>query len=341
MKRYNILVISYDTIPGASGGWVSNVDLLERTANLVYLCGRTDKFFEVEGIKVYDFDYEPMGRIETLKTKLAELWYDLDFDFALCLGDRESQACMELNIPYVTKYHTLPLNMRRAEHVVKKDAILVIENHNILPKTIVDLVIPHSINPLRFNKCMHERLNMDNLLPAKAVLVASLNHIEDPLQFISAAQSASIPSAVYGDGVMRDTVIMVCEKRSEIVQYRGAIDRAKLPDALKEFQYGVACLSKSSQNVHQLKIIEYMAGGLIPIQPIHSVPHKNCYIWTYDTPYELLMLLRKAKTLDYDTRGLREKLQMNREYVEKHFNALLWEKKLWEVLVPKLEKRGI
>ncbi|RLD11820.1 MAG: hypothetical protein DRI44_02530, partial [Chlamydiae bacterium] len=234
-----ILVVSFDMIPGRSGAWTTTCDLLERDHELYFLCGRAPIGTEelgtvIEGHKIWYFGYDPTRckkAIELIKDKNNELQFD--FDFALCLGDRESMICAEMGIPFMTRYHTLPFDINLARRV-KENAFWTIENHD-LPELndIRDDVIPHCIDPERYTECYKHHLELSWDGDINAVLLATLNWVEDPITFVQAVKSCkNVIGYVIGDGVMADEVARATEVSRGRCFYVGSRNRKDIPNAL-------------------------------------------------------------------------------------------------------------
>jgi len=325
--------VSYDLIPGMSGAWTTNCDLLERDHELTFLCARVNNSTRIEGKDIHKFDYDH----SRLKFKLKQIWETLQFDFCLCLGDRESQACAELNIPFMTRYHTLPFNIELARKV-KDHAFWTIENHD-LPELngIRDNVIPHCINPERYTECYEYHLKTEWSEEINVVLLATLNHVEDPFTFIKAMRlcEKNITGYIIGSGVLSNEVKARCDNSRGRSIYLGGKNRNELPKYLKLMNVGVACLSPQSKNNRQLKILEYCAGGIYPILSVNSKKEDSFSVLKYKDANNLVSNINfiAGKV------PLSDLLKYNRNIIMEKWNALKWANTFNEKLEVKFNAR--
>lgn len=314
----NILVISLDTIPAYSGGWTSNVDLLTKDHAIGFISARNSPLNQtlIEGIPVYPSEYSSAG----LKKAILEVIKE--YDFCLCLGDRESLVCQELHVPYMTRYHTLPFDgSLQTARQVKKDAFWTIENHPILPKDIVDMVIPHAINPDRYEACYKFHLQ-ENLTQVNFLMLATLNWVENPTDFINACKMAKVNGTIVGDGEDRAEVELKCRFSHGYCNYLGARTHAELPEVLRNYNVGVSTLHPNSPNKYLLKSIEYAAAGLVIIQPELAKLEIPCL--TYNHLSKLIDLLGNYM---YDSPNIMRTIITNQyNTFLQEFNAKTWAK---------------
>lgn len=313
-----ILIVSFDTIPGYSGGFTTNVDLISRDHELTWVTGRLPgNITHIEGMKTYKPDYSHGAFKDFIKHMFQE-----GYDFCLCLGDRESAICQELGIPYMTRYHTIPFDSSlQLAYKVKKDAFWTIENHHILPKDLIDTVIPHAIDPERYADCYQKHLETD-YTQIRFVLLATLNWVEDPFTFIKACKQAKVQGWIIGDGVLRQEVITRCALSRGYCTYIGAVSHADLPKRLLPFAVGVSTLSEKSPNKSLLKCIEYAAAGLTIIQPAWADQEIPC--WIYDSTKRLIDTMKGIQI--GSPHGFDDKvvLKLQHDTIIEKYNARTW-----------------
>lgn len=314
-----ILIVSLDGIPQYSGAWTTNLDLLGRDHTLGFISARTIKDMIVENVRIYPpMEYSQNGITDAV-TRVMKMD---NYDFCLCLGDRESFACQELKVPYMTRYHTLPFDATLGlARKVKENAFWVIENHPILPKDLVDTVIPHAIDPERYTDCYNYHIKKRS--PEFGIwflLLTTLNWVENPLEFIQACKSAQVKGTIIGDGEMMYDVNTMCMTSRGYCQYKRAVTHELMPEVLKSFDVGVSTLAEKSPNKYILKSIEYAAAGLIVLQPTWAIKEVNS-ICRYSSTKELVEWLHQLDSC-YDI--YKERIIYNRECIEALYNARKW-----------------
>jgi len=291
--KERILIISIDTIPEASGGWTSNVDLLAPIYNLDFLLGRAlnDDWIEVEkGIR-----YRKLDR-NNAPAQIKYHWDTNNYKFVLCLGDRESVMCKMMNVPYITRYHTFPYYWNTNKGIVydvKKTAIATIENHRYLPSDLVDEVIPHCVDPTRFEKIDYEKKE-------GVVWLGTLNHVERPFLFIHICKFLKSKGYVFGSGVLDEELKLY--RALDIDNswtWTGKLTYKNVGKVLPRYKVGVSTLRKG-KNLSQVKILEYVCARLIPVVPKWmDIEINGLWVLQYKDVINLVKKINKGVTGDF------------------------------------------
>jgi len=266
-----IVVATFGTMPGYSGGWTTPLDLLQPEHDLTYVSwqGQPGRYV-LEGVPV---------RSPSTALRLAGEWpflnrlrfmlRDLEMrrlilssmseyraDFVLCLDELAGAVCMEAGLPYAMRFHSQPVN-------IDMDRILELMESALFSTCSpgVDIpgceVLPHNVDLSRFRWTDHAR-------PERALFVSSLNRVRMPEVFVRGVALAGMRGTVVGDGPLRDEVIAMCGETAGLVEYREPLMRLELPPFMEHFQIGVAA-HQEFRSVYQMKVNEYLAAGLFAL----------------------------------------------------------------------------
>ena len=213
------------------------------------------------------------------------------------------------------------------------------ENHPLEElKDIRDIVIPHAIDPERYTDTYKHNLSKEWTEEQVAILLCTLNWVEDPFTFIQAMKSApNTRGLIIGDGVMKSEVESLCEVSRGQAMYIGSRNRLQVPSILKAGQIGVACLHEKSRNNRQLKILEYCAAGLFPLVSNSTFNEGQFTMRHFRDVKELIGKLNEL--CGVEDKYIESKnmiLKRNRQLVEENWNARKWSKVFNEKLEEKL-----
>lgn len=266
-----ILVATYHTLPGYSGGWTTPLDLLEKNYDVRYVVARGfGGHYELEGIPVYGLrrvfrNSFASGLTGRLRRKLSETAFGLAIrrefgifqpDFVLCLDMLSARRCISLRLPYALRIHTQPITTppKEIDRLLKGALFATLCPSVSIPGVEV---LPHTEDLDRFTYIEHPSAE-------EVVLVSSLDSIRRPMLFIEGVMMSSLKGTIVGDGPLRKEIERTCASSGGKLTYHEPVLRTELPAFLKRFQIGVACYRKV-QEIYQMKVPEYQASGIFPL----------------------------------------------------------------------------
>lgn len=332
-----VLVATYHTIPGYSGGWTTPLDLLEKDYDVRYVVARgLEGYYEMENIPVYGlrrvFRNNPRpGLTGRLGRKLSETAFGLAIrrefrvfqpDFVLCLDILSARKCISLGIPYALRIHTQPITTPLSEiNRLLKGALFATLSPSVNVPGVE--VLPHTENLDRFTYIEHPSAK-------EVVLVSSLDDIRRPMFFIEGVMKSSLKGTIVGDGPLRKEIEKACASSGGKIAYHEPVLRTELPDFLNRFQIGVACYRKV-QEIYQMKVPEYQASGIFPlVMPwTHLALEAPELTGIFETPEELAALIDDTAKHWDDTLETRRK---GRDFALKHYHVAQAKQRFREIL---------
>ncbi len=332
-----VLVATYHTIPGYSGGWTTPLDLLEKDYDVRYVVARGfEVCYELEDIPVYGlrrvFRNNPRpGLTGRLRSKLSETVFGLAIrrefrvfqpDFVLCLDMLSARRCISLGMPYALRIHTQPITTPAKEiNRLLKGALFA----TLCPSVSVPGVeiLPHTENLDRFTFIEHPSAE-------EVVLVSSLDSIRRPMLFIEGVMKSSLKGTIVGDGPIREEIERACASTDGKITYHEPVLRTELPAFLNRFQIGVACYRKVKE-IYQMKVPEYQVSGIFPlVMPwTHLALEAPELAGIFETPEELATLIDDTAKHWDDTLETRRK---GRDFAMKYYNVAQAKQRFREIL---------
>lgn len=332
-----ILVATYHTLPGYSGGWATPLDLLEKDYDVRYVVAKgREGYYSLEDIPVYGlrrfFRNNPVSGLKgRLSKKLSETVFGLTIrrefrvfqpDFVLCLDMLSARRCISLRLPYALRIHTQPITTPLSEiNRLLKGALFA----TLCPSVSVPgvEVLPHTENLDRFTYIEHPSAK-------EVVLVSSLDSIRRPMLFIEGVMKSSLKGTIVGDGPLRKEVENACKDSGGKLTYHEPVLRTELPAFLNRFQIGVACYGKV-QEIYQMKVPEYQASGIFPLlMPwTHLALEAPELAGIFETPEELAACIDDTAKHWHDTLDIRRK---GRDFAFKHYHVAQAKKRFREIL---------
>jgi hypothetical protein len=267
-----ILVATYYTIPGISGGWTTPLDLLQCDHDVAYAVNTVASgSYVLEGVPVYgspamsrmQADWPILNRLRvslqprSYKNHLKRSYRRHRADFVLCLDEISGITCRDAGIPFALRFHSPPSLLPQPERLELQRAALFttcvcgVEIPGAIP-------VPHGIDLSRFTFTEHEKAE-------RVVMVATLVDVELPDLFIEGVRLSSLEGVIVGDGPLRPEVERLCSESRGKVEYMKPVMRLDLPRFLSQFQIGAACCRKIADPVYQMKITEYQGAGIFPL----------------------------------------------------------------------------
>jgi glycosyltransferase involved in cell wall biosynthesis len=263
-----IVVATFGTIPGFSGGWTTPLDLLqpEHEASYVSFQGPPGRYV-LEGVPVrspsvllrftkpwpalnrFRFMLRDMEMRRLIRAAIGEH----RADFVLCLDEVAGWICRKAGFPYAMRFHSQPrvIPMERVRQLMDS-ALFSTQCPGV---TIPGCeVLPHNVDLTRFPWADHPRAET-------ALLVSSLDWVHVPEMFIQGVAMSRLRGVIAGDGPLRSEVERMCASTGGKVSYRPPVPRLALPAFYSGFQVGVATCVEFPW-VYQMKVNEYLAAGL-------------------------------------------------------------------------------
>ncbi|MCK4504467.1 MAG: hypothetical protein KAW14_02525 [Candidatus Aegiribacteria sp.] len=332
-----ILVATFHTLPGYSGGWATPLDLLEKDFDVRYVVARGEEgIYELEDISVYGlrkvFRSKPVsGFSGRLWNKLSETAFGLAIrkefrsfkpDFVLCLDMLSARRCISLRLPYALRIHTQPITTPPKEiNRLLKGALFA----TLCPSVSIPgvEVLPHTEDLERFTYIEHPSAE-------EVVLVSSLDSIRRPMLFVEGVMKSSLKGTIVGDGPLRKEIESACASSGGKISYHEPVLRTELPAFLNRFQIGVACYGKV-QEIYQMKVPEYQASGIFPlVMPwTHLALEAPELAGIFETPEELAALIDDTAKHWDDTLETRRK---GRNFALKHYHVAQTKQRFREIL---------
>jgi len=270
-----ILVASYHTVPGYSGGWATPLDLLQPGHEVSYVAalGRSGRY-ELEGVGVAGLGpafrvADPLTRPRTLVGRVAKKLSELAFGrlvekefrrlrprFVLCLDMLTARQCIARGLPYALRIHSAPGGTPPEEIRRLLDGALFATACQMTGVPGVE-ILPHTVDLRRFHWTAAQAAET-------AVMVTVLYETRLPLLFAEGVLGSSLRGAIVGDGPLRDSVDRACRASGGRVTRMEPVLRSEMPSLLARFQIGVAC-HVEVPSIYQMKVPEYQAAGLYPL----------------------------------------------------------------------------
>jgi hypothetical protein len=317
-----ILIASFHTMPGISGGWTTPLDLLGPDHEVTYVVsrGRPGRY-RLEGVEVNCAQLKlPMvtrpGRLAGYASRwnllafrhvLRQIAASRRFDCLVCLETVSAICAQKVGLRYVLRLHDYP-DAAQYERA-KKNAVLVT---SVDPSVPGARYLPHAIDVSRYHY-------NDFAVARSAVLVAALDPATAPLTFVRAVAQSNVPGTIYGDGSMRPAVARACRETTGKVTYAGPVQRLALDSIYQRHEIGIACINRA-RNPYIMKISDYQACGLYPV--VQQGTHLSL-----DRP-DLCRVFRTEDELTEQINWVHEHWSAlgpirlaNRAYVEKHYDV--------------------
>jgi len=270
-----ILVASYHTVPGYSGGWATPLDLLTPGFDVSYAAalGR-EGVYELEGVRVNGLRRafrvgDPLTRPGTLPGRVAKKLSEQAFGrlisreyrrlrprFVLCLDILTARQCISRKIPYAIRIHSDPVGTPPAELRRLLDGALFATACQMTGVQGVE-ILPHSVDLHRFPWT-------EAPAAEDALMVTVLYETRLPMLFVEGVLGSSLRGTIVGNGPLRDRVEEACRDSAGRVTLREPVLRTEMPSLLAQYQIGVAC-HKEVPSIYQMKVPEYQAAGLFPM----------------------------------------------------------------------------
>jgi glycosyltransferase involved in cell wall biosynthesis len=263
-----ILVATFGTLPGYSGGWTTPLDLLQPEHDVAYVSwqGRPGRYV-LEGVPVrspsislrFQQGWPFLNRIRyrlrdmEMRRLIRSGIGEHRADFVLCLDELAASICRKAGFPYAVRFHSQPRNMPMERiQELRRSALFSTRCPGVeIPGCEI---LPHNVDLSRFPWVDHPR-------PERALLVSSLDWVHIPEVFIRGVAMSRMKGSVVGDGPLRAEVERMCAETSGRVVYSAPRTRLELPGLLAGFQVGVATCVEFPW-VFQMKVNEYLAAGL-------------------------------------------------------------------------------
>jgi hypothetical protein len=270
-----ILVATYHTVPGYSGGWATPLDLLTPGFDVSYVAalGR-EGTYELEGVRVAGLGRsfrvaDPLTRPRTLPGRIAKKLSEQAFGrlisreyrrlrprFVLCLDILTARQCISRRIPYAIRIHSEPAGTPPAELRRLIDGALFSTACQMTGVQGVE-ILPHSVDLHRFPWT-------EASAAEEAVMVTVLYETRLPMLFVEGVMGSSLRGTIVGDGPLRDRVEKACRDSGGRMTFREPVLRTGMPSLLAQYQIGVAC-HREVPSIYQMKVPEYQAAGLFPL----------------------------------------------------------------------------
>jgi hypothetical protein len=333
-----ILVATYHTMPGYSGGWTTPLDLLTPEHEVAYAV-RRGRFgdYSLEGIRVFGnrprlpFREGPRG-MQRVTRRLNETLFGLHVRsafsrhaarFVLCLDVTSASRCLLLGLPYAIRFHVQPTSSPEEQIRRLVEGALFTTGCEGVSIPGVPL-LQHGEDLSRFHYVEHAEAR-------SVLLLATLVDTEMPRTFVEGVARSGLEGAVAGDGPLRQSLEKLCSGTGGRVRVVPPVLRNDLPELMSRFQIGVACCERIGSRVFQMKVTEYQASGLYPlVSPwTHVAVDAPELVRTFETAGELAGLIdetasRWASTLDARRR--------NREYAFSRYGILQPKRQFAEIL---------
>ena len=332
-----ILVATYHTLPGYSGGWTTPLDLLEKDYDVRYVVARGDGgHYELEGIPVHGLrmifrNNSVSGLKSRLSQKISEIAFGLAIrrefrvfrpDFVLCLDVLSARRCVSLKLPYALRIHTQPISTppKEIKRLLNSALFATMSPSINIPGVEV---LPHTEDLDRFTYIEHPSAK-------EVVFVSSLDSIRRPMLFFEGVMKSSLKGTIVGDGPLRKEIESACASSGGKVTYHEPVLRNELPAFLNRFQIGVACYSKV-QEIYQMKVPEYQASGIFPlVMPwTHIALEAPELTETFETPEELAACIDDTAKHWHETLERRRK---GRDFALKYYHVARAKKRFREIL---------
>lgn len=321
-----ILIATYHTLPGYSGGWTTPLELLADEHEVMYAAARGKAGdYVLEDIPVSGLGSSmrppfPHGLAGTLLRRFSELAFGAlikrcfrrhSADFILCLDMLSARQCISRGLPYALRIHSHPSTTPANEiRRLMESAIFATAG----PSVSIDGMetLPHTENLNRFDYIEHSAAK-------RVVLVSSLDEVRNPLLFAEGVLMSSLKGTVVGDGPLRSSVEEVCRNSGGKLEYHEPVLRTDLPSLLNVFQIGVAC-HREVNSIYQMKVPEYQACGIFPlVMPwTHLALEAPDLTLTFRTPEELAM---RIDCIAADWGATLEIRRRGRDYAMKNFHV--------------------
>ena len=332
-----VLVATYHTLPGYSGGWTTPLDLLEKDHDVRYVAARGfGGHYELEGIPVHGLrmifrNNSVSGLKGRLSKKVSEIAFGLTImrefrvfqpDFVLCLDMLSARRCISLGLPYALRIHTQPITTPPAEIERLLNGALFA---TLCPSVSIPgvEVLPHTEDLDRFTYIEHPSAK-------EVVLVSSLDSIRRPMLFIEGVMKSSLNGTIAGDGPLRKEIERACASSGGKLTYHEPVLRTELPAFLNRFQIGVACYRKV-QEIYQMKVPEYQASGIYPlVMPwTHLAIEAPELTGIFETPEELAACIDDTSKHWHETLDRRRK---GRDFALKYYHVTHARQRFREIL---------
>ncbi len=332
-----VLVATYHTLPGYSGGWTTPLDLLEKDYDVRYIVARGfGGYYELEGIPVYGLrmvfrNNSPSGLTGRFRRKLSETAFGLavrrEFrifrpDFVLCLDMLSARRCLSLKLPYALRIHTQPITTPPAEmERLLKSALFATACPSV---SVPDVeVLPHTEDLDRYTYIEHPSAE-------EVVLVSSLDTIRRPMLFVEGVMKSSLKGTIVGDGPLRKEIESACASSGGKLEYHEPVLRTELSAFLNRFQIGVACYRKVRE-IYQMKVPEYQASGIFPlVMPwTHLALEAPELTGVFETPEELAACIDDTAKHWHETLERRRK---GRDFAFRYYHVNQAKKRFREIL---------
>jgi len=319
-----ILIATYHTVPGCSGGWTTPLELLEHDHDVMYAVARgREGDYMLEGIPVRGLagffrPPFPKGIAGKAVRRLSEFFFgsliencfrDHGADFILCLDILSARQCISRGLPYGLRIHTQPTTTPPEELKRLLDGSLFA---TICPSVKIDgvEVLPHTEDLSRFRYIEHGEAR-------QVLLLSSLDEAWNPMLFARGLMMSSMSGTIAGEGPLRDQVEDLCLSSGGKLNYHPPVLRKELPSFLGGFQIGVAC-HVEVENIYQMKVHEYQASGIFPIVTpwTHLASEAPHLTLTFRTPEELAARIDHVAGNWDSTLDIR---RMGREYALNHY----------------------
>lgn len=322
-----ILVATYHTLPGYSGGWTTPLDLLTPEHEVAYAVRRgRPGDYTLEGVRVFGkrpgmpFREGPGGIQRVVRRVNETLFGDHvrrsfvrhGARFVLCLDVTSASRCLKLGLPYAIRFHVQPTSSPETQiRKLVQGALFTTGCEGVSIPGVP--LLHHGENLSRFRYVEHEEAR-------SVLLLATLVETEMPRIFVDGVARSGLEGVIAGDGPLRRSLEKLCRETGGRVRIVPPVLRNDLPELMSHFQIGVACCDRIGPRVFQMKVTEYQASGLYPlVSPwTHVAVDAPGLAGTFETAVELADLIdetasRWASTLDARRR--------NREYAFSRYDV--------------------